>query len=161
MKVEYNPYEIDSLEKLETLFGKVSEASLKKEVPSIHPLYQAWIEASPFVVLATVGPSGLDVSPRGDLAGFVLVQDEKTLLLPERRGNNRVDRKRLANSSRPTINSSCTTGELRLLGVKAKITSNEATDLRWFTLAELKRLQPTFEDDVQIIEQLTKRRKEH
>jgi uncharacterized protein len=82
---------IDSLEKLETLFGEVNEASLKKEVPFIHPLYQAWIEASPFAVLSTVGPSGLDVSPRGDPSGFVVVQDEKTLLLPERCGNNRVD----------------------------------------------------------------------
>jgi uncharacterized protein len=91
MKVEHDPHEIDSLEKLETLFGDVGEASLKKEVPFIHPLYQTWIETSPFAVLATVSPSGLDVSPRGDPSGFVVVEDEKTLLLPERRGNNRVD----------------------------------------------------------------------
>jgi PPOX class probable FMN-dependent enzyme len=49
------------------------------------------IEASPFAVLATAGPGGLDASPRGDAPGFVQVQDEHTLLLPERRGNNRVD----------------------------------------------------------------------
>ncbi len=49
------------------------------------------IEASPFVVVATSGPDGLDASPRGDPAGFVVVEDERTLLLPERRGNNRVD----------------------------------------------------------------------
>jgi uncharacterized protein len=91
MNTAYDPHEIDSLEKLETLFGEVSEASLKKEIPFIHPLYQAWIEVSPFAVLATVGSNGLDVSPRGDPSGFVVVQDEKTLLLPERRGNNRVD----------------------------------------------------------------------
>jgi uncharacterized protein len=91
MKVERDSNKINTLAQLETLFGEVGEASLKKEVPFIHPLYQTWIEASPFAVLATVGESGLDVSPRGDPAGFVVVQDEKTLLLPERRGNNRVD----------------------------------------------------------------------
>jgi uncharacterized protein len=91
MTTEHDPYKIDTLERLETLFSEVGEASLKKEVPFIHPLYQTWIEVSPFAVLATVGPNGLDVSPRGDPAGFVVVQDEKTLLLPERRGNNRVD----------------------------------------------------------------------
>jgi len=54
-------------------------------------VYRRWIEASPFAVLATVGQGGLDASPRGDPAGLVVVQDERTLLLPERRGNNRVD----------------------------------------------------------------------
>jgi hypothetical protein len=49
------------------------------------------IEASPFAILATCGPGGLDASPRGDPAGFVVVEDETTLLLPERRGNNRAD----------------------------------------------------------------------
>jgi len=49
------------------------------------------IEASPFLVLATSGPAGLDASPRGDPAGFVHVLDDKTLLIPDRRGNNRID----------------------------------------------------------------------
>ncbi len=82
---------IHSPEQLAALFGPVGEASLKKEVPFVHPHYRALIEASPFVALATSGPAGLDVSPRGDAPGFVVVQDEHTLLLPERRGNNRVD----------------------------------------------------------------------
>lgn len=86
-----DPHKIHSLEQLEALFGEVNKASRKKEVPFIHPLYRAWIEASPFAVLATIGPDGLDASPRGDPSGFVVVQDETTLLLPERRGNNRVD----------------------------------------------------------------------
>jgi PPOX class probable FMN-dependent enzyme len=60
-------------------------------VPTLHPHYRAMIQASPFAVLATSGPGGLDVSPRGDPAGFVHVRDERTLLLPERRGNNRID----------------------------------------------------------------------
>lgn len=76
---------------LEALFGPVGEASLRKEVDWLHPTYRQWIEASPFAVLATSGPGGLDASPRGDPAGLVTVQDAHTLLLPERRGNNRID----------------------------------------------------------------------
>jgi uncharacterized protein len=57
----------------------------------LHPHYQAIINASPFAVLATSGKDGLDVSPRGDAAGFVKIQDEKTLIIPDRRGNNRLD----------------------------------------------------------------------
>lgn len=86
-----DPHTIRTLEELALLFGEVSEASLKKEVPFIHPHYRALIEASPFAVLATSGENGLDASPRGDPPGFVVVQDEKTLLIPERRGNNRAD----------------------------------------------------------------------
>ena len=76
---------------LAALFGEISTGALKKEVPYIHPHYQALIEASPFAILATSGPDGLDASPRGDPPGFVAVEDATTLLLPERRGNNRVD----------------------------------------------------------------------
>ena len=82
---------ITTLAQLEALFGVPAEASLKKEIDYVHPLYRALIEASPFAILATSGPGGLDASPRGDPAGFVQVHDEKTLLLPERRGNNRID----------------------------------------------------------------------
>jgi len=84
-------HDITTIAALEALFGPVGEASIRKVVPTLHPHYQALIKASPFAVLGTVGPDGLDVSPRGDPSGFVEVQDERTLLLPERRGNNRVD----------------------------------------------------------------------
>jgi hypothetical protein len=73
------------------LTALVIDPILKKEVCYLHPLYQAWIAASPFALLATVGPTGLDVSPPGDPPGFVAVEDAHTLLLPERRGNNRID----------------------------------------------------------------------
>lgn len=76
---------------LAQLFGAVGEASVRKEVAHVHPHYGAMIEASPFAVLATSGPGGLDASPRGDAPGFVVVENPTTLLLPERRGNNRVD----------------------------------------------------------------------
>jgi len=76
---------------LERLYGAPSEASIVKEVDHVHPAYRKLIEASPFAVLATCGPGGLDASPRGDGPGFVVVEDAKTLLLPDRRGNNRTD----------------------------------------------------------------------
>lgn len=76
---------------LERLYGAPGAASISKEVPFIHPHYRALIEAAPFAALATSGPDGLDVSPRGDAPGFIVVADEKTLLLPDRRGNNRID----------------------------------------------------------------------
>jgi PPOX class probable FMN-dependent enzyme len=82
---------VTDLTQLEAMFDAVGEASLKKEVKVIHPTYRAWMEASPFVVLATSGPAGLDISPRGDPAPVVTVKNETTLLLPERRGNNRID----------------------------------------------------------------------
>ncbi len=82
---------IDSEEALRALYGPAGEASLTKEVPSLTPEYRALVEASPFCVLATSGPEGLDATPRGDPPGFLRVLDEKTLLIPDRRGNNRID----------------------------------------------------------------------
>ncbi len=82
---------ITSIGDLEALYGEVHKASLLKEADRIVPEYRALIEASPFAALATSGPEGLDCSPRGDGPGFVRVRDDKTLLLPDRRGNNRID----------------------------------------------------------------------
>ncbi|MGI9381589.1 MAG: pyridoxamine 5'-phosphate oxidase family protein [Methyloligellaceae bacterium] len=82
---------IGDLEALERIYGEPSKASIVKEVAFVHPHYRALIEAAPFAVLATVGPDGVDATPRGDTPGFVVVEDEKTLLMPDRRGNNRVD----------------------------------------------------------------------
>ena len=82
---------IASVEQLEALYGTPNDASTVKEIDWISPDYRRLIEASPFAVLATVGPEGLDCSPRGDKPGFVRIADKRTLLLPDRRGNNRVD----------------------------------------------------------------------
>jgi len=82
---------ITSLTELESLYGEAGAASLQKETDRVVPEYRAFIAAAPFVALATRGPEGLDCSPRGDTPGFVRMQDEKTLLLPDRRGNNRID----------------------------------------------------------------------
>jgi len=82
---------ICTVAELEALYGIPSEASTVKEVDWLTPHYRAYIEASPFMALATSGPEGLDCSPRGDKPGFVRIHDDKTLMLPDRRGNNRVD----------------------------------------------------------------------
>jgi len=82
---------ITTIEALEALYGLPGETSLVKELDRIIPEYAAFIEASPFASLATSGPEGLDCSPRGDRPGFVRIHDERTLLLPDRRGNNRAD----------------------------------------------------------------------
>src|SRR5579872_1210431 len=83
---------IESVEQLAAIYGQPLEASLVKEVPVLIPEYRALIEASPFAILSTSGPEGLDCSPRGDASGsLVRIQDERTLLMPDRRGNNRTD----------------------------------------------------------------------
>jgi len=83
---------ITTLEDLEALYTPAPvAASMVKVVDHITPDYRALIEASPFVALATIGPEGLDCSPRGDRPGFIRVADPKTLILPDRRGNNRID----------------------------------------------------------------------
>ena len=82
---------IDTIEQLEALYGRPGPPSLVKEVPRITAHYATFIAASPFVSLATSGPEGLDCTPRGDLPGFVRIHDETTLMMPDRRGNNRVD----------------------------------------------------------------------
>ncbi|MDQ2708377.1 MAG: pyridoxamine 5'-phosphate oxidase family protein [Actinomycetota bacterium] len=82
---------IQSVEELEALYDAPVASSVTKEIDHLTPLHRAYVEASPFVLIATAGPSGLDCSPRGDPAGFVRVAAERTLLLPDRRGNNRLD----------------------------------------------------------------------
>ena len=82
---------LTSVAELEALYGLPGETSLVKEIDRLIPEYAALIAASPFVALATAGPEGLDCSPRGDLPGFVRVRDDRTLLIPDRRGNNRAD----------------------------------------------------------------------
>ncbi len=82
---------ITTVEQLEAIYGQPGETSLVKEVGGITPHYRTLIEASPFAVLATSGPEGLDCSPRGDVRGFVRVHDPRTLMIPDRRGNNRLD----------------------------------------------------------------------
>ena len=83
---------ISTLAELEALFPEeVYPPARVKETDRITKAYRALIEASPFCVMATSGPDGLDCSPRGDPKGFVRVVDDKTVVVPDRRGNNRID----------------------------------------------------------------------
>jgi PPOX class probable FMN-dependent enzyme len=82
---------IATIEQLEAIYGQPGETSTVKVANRITPHYRVLIEKSPFAALATCGPEGLDCSPRGDLPGFVRIHDDKTLMMPDRRGNNRVD----------------------------------------------------------------------
>jgi len=82
---------ITTIEELEAIYGDPLPRSLAKEIDHISDHYRAFIEKAPFVTVATCGPEGLDCSPRGDPPGFVRVVDEKTLMIPDRRGNNRID----------------------------------------------------------------------
>ena len=86
-----NEYLITTVEQLEAVYGQPSGAALAKEIDHIAPVYRRLIEAAPFVAIATGGPDGLDCSPKGDAPGFVRVLDDKTLALPDRPGNNRID----------------------------------------------------------------------
>jgi PPOX class probable FMN-dependent enzyme len=82
---------IRTMEELEALYGTPSAPSLRKVARHITADYARIIEAAPFCALATVGPEGMDCSPRGDAHGLVRIADETTLLMPDRRGNNRID----------------------------------------------------------------------
>jgi PPOX class probable FMN-dependent enzyme len=90
-QIEPDNHLITDVEALECLYGQPYGPSLAKETNRITAHYRAFIEAAPFFALASAGPDGLDCSPRGDAPGFVRVVDEKTLLIPDRRGNNRID----------------------------------------------------------------------
>src|SRR5512133_4330084 len=88
---EFRDHIVTSIEALERIYGEPYGPSIAKETDRITPQYRAFIAAAPFFALATSGPDGLDCSPRGDAPGFVRVLDDKTLLVPDRRGNNRID----------------------------------------------------------------------
>jgi len=82
---------ITDIADLEQIYGSPGPSSTLKELDHLIPEYRAYIEASPFCALATCGPEGLDCSPRGDRGSVVRIADDRTLLMPDRRGNNRID----------------------------------------------------------------------
>lgn len=82
---------ISSIDELEAIYGQIVPAAKIKVLDHISDHYGAFIKAAPFVILSTSGPEGLDCSPRGDPKGFVRIHDARTLMIPDRRGNNRVD----------------------------------------------------------------------
>ena len=82
---------VKTIEQLEALYGQPYGPAVVKEVDYITSGYRKLIEAAPFVAVATGGPEGLDCSPKGDAPGFVRILDDKTLAIPDRPGNNRID----------------------------------------------------------------------
>ncbi len=84
-------HRVTSVTDLEALYGAAGEGALRKEIDHINADYAKFVAAAPFVVIASVGDKGVDVTPRGDPAGFVELVDPKTLILPDRAGNNRLD----------------------------------------------------------------------
>src|SRR5882757_2205821 len=85
-------YWVTTIEELASIYNRPIERVMKKELDHVDALGRAFIAASPFLVLASGGQGGLDCSPKGDKAGFVQVEDDgRTLLIPDRSGNNRID----------------------------------------------------------------------
>ena len=82
---------VTSEAQLDAIYGQPAGPAVIKEIDHISEHYRRFIETSPFVILATSGPEGLDCTPRGDPPGFVRVVDSRTVMLPDRRGNNRID----------------------------------------------------------------------
>jgi len=82
---------VNSIAELEALYGTPAETSLAKELSALNEPYRQLIEASPFLSIASIGPEGMDCSPRGDKNGFVSILDDQTIAIPDRRGNNRLD----------------------------------------------------------------------
>ncbi|WP_104657501.1 pyridoxamine 5'-phosphate oxidase family protein [Ralstonia insidiosa] len=76
---------------LEAVYGTPNPRSVLKEIDHLNADYRAFVEASPFIVLSSVGEQGTDASPKGDAPGFVRILDERTLVIPDRPGNNRID----------------------------------------------------------------------
>lgn len=82
---------VSNIEQLEAIYGEPGERALWKEIDYLNDDYCAFVKASPFVVLASIGNNGADCSPKGDPAGFVSILDNRTLAIPDRPGNNRID----------------------------------------------------------------------
>ncbi len=88
---ELRDHIVTSVDQLKDIYGEPYGPSIFKVADHVTPEYRAFIAAAPFVALSSCGAGGLDCSPRGDAPGFVRVHDEKTLLIPDRLGNNRID----------------------------------------------------------------------
>lgn len=82
---------IKDITQLDALYGDASPRSITKEIDALNSQYQSFIEASPFMAVATVGMEGLDCSPRGEQGSVVRVVDANTIQFADRRGNNRLD----------------------------------------------------------------------
>jgi PPOX class probable FMN-dependent enzyme len=122
-------HKIDSLEKLEQVYPTaVPQRSVWKEIDHVNALYRQFVEACPFLILATSDEQGIDCSPRGDAPGFVRVVSPKCIQIPDRRGNNRLDSMRniIANPNIGVIFLIPNVGETLRLGGQAEILADAA-----------------------------------
>jgi PPOX class probable FMN-dependent enzyme len=86
-----DPFAVTTEDQLRAVYDQPLEGPLKKVTHRIEATARAWIAASPFCILSTVGARGVHATPRGDAPGFVAVEPDGSLLIPDRRGNNRLD----------------------------------------------------------------------
>jgi PPOX class probable FMN-dependent enzyme len=84
-------YSIHDTAELEGLYGPPLERSVRKQMDHLDDYCRAFIAASPLLIIGTQYGDFADNSPRGDIPGFVQAPDDHTLLIPDRRGNNRLD----------------------------------------------------------------------
>ena len=90
--IGYDMSIVTSQAELRVLYGEAKPMAVQKELTALDDYCRRFISLSPFVVLATRGADGLlDCSPRGDAPGFVRVESDQSVLIPDRRGNNRID----------------------------------------------------------------------
>lgn len=89
--VAADEHTITSLEGLAKVYKAPLEAVVRKVADHVTPPGRGFIAASPFLIMATSSAQGIDCSPKGDAPGFVQLLDERTLLIPDRPGNNRID----------------------------------------------------------------------
>src|SRR5262245_6092278 len=87
----YHDHLITTMDQLQSLYGERLGASVVKEIDHISDGYRKLNWVAPFAADATAGPEGRDCSPKGDAPGFVRILDDKTLAIPDRPGNNRID----------------------------------------------------------------------
>ena len=84
-------FTIHTTEQLDKIYGDVSAGATGKETDYVTAPGRAFIAASPFLILATASQTGIDCSPKGDAPGFAQLLDDRTILIPDRPGNNRID----------------------------------------------------------------------
>ncbi len=95
---------VTALDQLSNIYARPSERVLRKEIDHVDAAGRAFIAASPVLVLAIESSQGLDCSPKGDKPGLIEVEDDgRTLLIPDRRGNNRIDSKNLIEEPRVAL----------------------------------------------------------
>ena len=84
-------FTVTSLQDLRDIYDAPLDTAIAKQTDHVTEPGRAFIAAAPFLILATASDAGVDCSPKGDDAGFVQLLDDRTILIPDRPGNNRID----------------------------------------------------------------------